>query len=55
MQKTLTPALIDRLKRHCLDLCRKGKCTMECECGGMSFGYCRDVWQAVKDAKKNSK
>lgn len=47
MQKTMTPALIDKLNKACKGLCRCGKCNMECDVHGAHFGWCEAAWRGV--------
>lgn len=48
LPKTMTPALLDRLRKACLEQCRKGRCTMVCEVRGAAIGWCRDVWDEAR-------
>ena len=48
MQKTMTDALMDRLKKACADMCRKDTCRMECEAHGAKIGFCEAVWDVTR-------
>lgn len=53
MQEFGTEAL-DKLRKACADLVRKGECRMECETLGAQVGFCRACLIGVENAESRS-